>query len=234
MTVSIIIPVYEEAGIVDGLLDHLSGLDAAEIIIVDGGSRDGTWKRLTEARMPRARLLRTDTGRARQLNTGALEARGDVLLFLHADTRLPPGALARIEEALERHPGREWGRFDVRFDAAGPLLKLVAGLMNRRSALTGICTGDQAVFVYRDVFLDVGGFAPVPLMEDIELSARLRRRTHPLRLREPVTTSSRRWREDGAVRTIVSMWRLRWLYWRGVPASVLAARYYPGRRWKRS
>jgi hypothetical protein len=148
------------------------------------------------------------------------------LLFLHADSRLPRRALELVTDGLRRHRACRWGRFDVRFDRAGTLLKLVARAMNLRSAWTSICTGDQAIFVYRDEFLDIGGFAPVALMEDIDLSRRLKRRSPPLRIRAPVTTSSRRWLAQGTLATITWMWWLRWLYWRGVPASALAARYY--------
>jgi len=229
LKLSIVLPVYNEVDIVAGLLEHLDGTGATETIVVDGGSTDGTWERLTAARSPAVHLCRTGPGRALQMNTGALRARGDVLLFLHADTRLPDGALPRLAAELSRRPDRRWGRFDVRFDPGGPLLALVAGSMNRRSAWSGICTGDQAVFVHRSDFLRIGGFAPVALMEDVELSRRLKRLSPPLRMRERVTTSSRRWREHGVARTVGLMWRLRWLYWWGVPPSVLSKHYYPDR-----
>jgi rSAM/selenodomain-associated transferase 2 len=229
MKLSIIVPVYNESGIVPELVRHLAGLKAWENIVIDGGSTDGTWEKLNGIRPASIRLLRSEKGRAAQMTAGALRATGDTLLFLHADTRLPEGAPALIEEALKRAPDRCWGRFDVRFDQAGPTLRLVARAMNTRSAWTGICTGDQAMFIRRDAFLEVGGFAQVALMEDIELSRRLKRRTRPLRIRRPVTTSSRRWRAHGVWTTIVLMWRLRWLYWRGVPVSALTARYNRGR-----
>lgn len=225
--ISIVVPVYNEAGTTDVLLEHLDGLDAGEVIVVDGTSSDGTWERLTEARPPSVRLLRVEPGRARQMNTGALYATGEVLLFLHADTRLPDGALQEVAETLTRRQDRLWGCFDVRFDRAGPLLKLVAWSMNRRSLWSSICTGDQAIFVYRREFLETGGFAPVALMEDVDLARRLKRRSRPLRIHTPVTTSSRRWREHGTGRTIILMWRLRWLYWWGAPTSALSERYYP-------
>lgn len=225
MNVSIIVPVLNEAAVVPELLRHLSGVGAWQTIVVDGGSGDGTWERLNAARPAPDILCRSARGRAAQMNSGARRATGDLLLFLHADTRLPEGAIARITEALRPAPERRWGRFDVRFDHAGPTLKLVAAAMNRRSAWTSVCTGDQAIFVRREDFLDIGGFAALPLMEDIDLSRRLKRCSRPLRIREPVTTSSRRWRENGVWKTIFLMWRLRWLFWRGVPASTLAARY---------
>lgn len=210
---------------IPGLLAHLDGLGDREVVIVDGGSTDGTWEALGELAPASMDLRRSPRGRAHQMNDGALRAGGDVLLFLHADTRLPEGALGAVENALARFPDRQWGRFDVRFDQAGPLLKLVARAMSLRSAWTSICTGDQALFVRRREFLDIGGFAPLALMEDIDLSRRLKRRSRALRLREPVTTSSRRWQTRGVWRTIVLMWWLRWLYWWGVPASRLSERY---------
>lgn len=208
------------------LVERLAALDASEVIIVDGGSSDGTWEYVSDHCPESVKLCRNDAGRARQMNTGALKAAGDVLLFLHADTVLPEGALEHIRAGLEQYPDRRWGRFDVRFDHVGPVLKLVARAMNLRSAWTGLCTGDQALFVRRRDFLAVGGFAPIPLMEDVELSRRLKRVSPPLRLRHRVTTSSRRWHTRGVWRTIVLMWRLRWQYWRGVPAEELAKRYH--------
>lgn len=224
--ISVIVPVHNESDLVPALVFHLRSLGARETIVVDGGSTDGTWERLQQVAVPSLHCLRTDAGRARQMNTGALGAGGDVLLFLHADTRLPPGALARVAEGFNHNPANRWGRFDVRFDRSGPVLKVVALAMNLRSALTSICTGDQAIFVLREEFLELGGFAPIALMEDIEMSRRLRRRSRPLRIREPAITSARRWRAQGVWRTIIWMWWLRWLYWWGVPARALGARYY--------
>lgn len=222
--ISIIVPIYNESDIVPDLIRSLSDF-AAEIIIVDGGSTDGTWQRLNELKTDSMLCLHSDAGRAVQMNYGALRTTGDILLFLHADTRLPPGALSLIEEGLHLQPERQWGRFDVQFDHAGPILRIVARAMNLRSNWTSICTGDQAVFVWRLAFLGIGGFAPIRLMEDVDLSRRLRRRSRPLRIRETVTTSSRRWKSFGVWRTIGLMWKLRWLYWWGVPTSSLTARY---------
>jgi len=226
MRISVIVPVYNEAGDVAGLVARLAALDAWEVIVVDGGSRDGTGEYLARHCPARVTLCRSETGRARQMNEGARRAGGDVLLFLHADTVLPSGALEAIGAGFARDPERRWGRFDVRFDRAGPVLRLVARAMNLRSAWTGICTGDQALFVRRRDFLALGGFAPVPLMEDVELSRRLKQVSPPLRIRRRATTSSRRWRARGVWPTIFLMWRLRWLYWRGVPPEALAKRYY--------
>lgn len=223
---SVIVPVYNEFDLVPELVRHLGTLSALEIIVVDGGSTDGTWERLQELRTPSLICHRAPTGRASQMNSGALRATGDLLLFLHADTRLPRDGLEILAEGLSRSPACRWGRFDVRFDTAGTLQKLVARAMNLRSAWTSICTGDQGIFVYRRDFLDLGGYAPVALMEDVELSRRLKRHSRPLLVRRSLTTSSRRWLSHGVLRTALWMWWLRWLYWWGVPTSVLAARYY--------
>jgi len=226
LRISIIVPVYNEAELVAGLVARLAALDAWQVIVVDGGSNDGSGEYLASHCPAPVMLCRSEAGRARQMNEGALRASGELLLFLHADTVLPEDGLEKVQAGLERHPERRWGRFDARFDHAGPALQLVARAMSLRSAWTGICTGDQALFVYRREFLALGGFAPVPLMEDVELSRRLKRISRPLRVRLPVTTSSRRWLEHGVWSTIFLMWRLRWLYWRGVPARVLATRYH--------
>ena len=221
--VSIVIPVVDEAGTITGCLTALGNCrDAgAELIVVDGGSSDATVERCAGLA---DRVLRAPRGRARQMNAGAQAARGDIVLFLHADTRLPDGALAAVEQALTSGAA-EWGRFDVCIAGRSRLFPLIAGLMNRRSRWSGIATGDQAIFVRRDSFDAVGGFPDQPLMEDIELSRRLRRRSGPACLRPPVITSGRRWERHGVWRTIVLMWRLRLLYWLGAPAERLAKAY---------
>lgn len=221
--IAVIVPVLNEAGTIEGQLAALRGQGFAEILVVDGGSTDVTADLVRAAGGP-VRLIEAARGRAAQMNAGARAARAGVLLFLHADTRLPDNAAARIRVAL--HAGRPWGRFDVRLDGAHPLLRAVEFLMNWRSALTGVCTGDQALFVERAVFESLGGYAAIPIMEDIELTRRLKRIARPARIREPVVTSARRWRQRGVVRTILSMWRLRLLYRLGVPAERLA-RHYP-------
>jgi rSAM/selenodomain-associated transferase 2 len=189
-------------------------------IVVDGGSHDDS---AALAAAQADQVVHSPRGRARQMNAGAARARHDTLLFLHADTRLPAAADAAIAQSLQG--GARWGRFDVRIEGRSAWLPVVAWFMNRRSRLSGIATGDQALFVQRALFQELGGFPEQPLMEDVELSRRLRAQSRPACLRARVVTSGRRWDERGAWRTIVLMWRLRWLYWRGTPAEQLARAY---------
>jgi len=219
---SIVMPVLNEAGHLDATLEALAPLQqhGVELIVVDGGSDDDT---LDKARRYATTVCVSPRGRARQMNTGAAEAHGDVLLFLHADTQLPPDADRLVAQAIAR--GAVWGRFDVTIQGQSALLPVVAALMNIRSRWTGIATGDQALFVQRDVFQHLGGFPDQPLMEDIELSRRLCRLSRPACLRPKVTTSGRRWDTRGAWPTIFLMWRLRWRYWRGESAEELARQY---------
>jgi rSAM/selenodomain-associated transferase 2 len=222
-TFSIVVPVWNEAsGIVD-CLRALAPLRArgVEVVVADGGSTDDTAARAA----PWAdRVLHSPRGRARQMNAGAAAARGGVLLFLHADTQLPPDADRHIQDALAT--GARWGRFDVRISGRPRMLRVVAAAMNLRSRITGIATGDQALFLQRTLFDQVGGFPDQPLMEDIELCSRLRTAHEwPACLHQRVTTSGRRWEQQGTWRTIVLMWRLRWRYWRGEPAAAMAKLY---------
>ncbi len=219
---SIVMPVLDEAAGIAAALAALAPLRAqgVALIVVDGGSRNDTVVRCEGAADA---LLAAPRGRARQMNAGAKAALGPALLFLHADTTLPPAALALVNDALAR---RAWGRFDVTIDGRSRWLPIVATLMNIRSRATGIATGDQAIFMRREAFDAVGGFPDQALMEDVEICKRLRRRFGaPVCLRAKVVTSGRRWDERGAWRTIVLMWRLRWLYWRGVSADRLAVAY---------
>lgn len=222
MKLSLIVPVLNEAVGLPELCAHLLPLQrqGAEVIVVDGGSEDGSAELVEVLGL---RLVRSPRGRALQMNAGTAAASGDVLLFLHADTRLPPAALLRLKASVTQT--HDWGRFDVRIEGRPAMLRLVAWLMNWRSRLTGIATGDQAIFMSRTAFDTVGGFPPQPLMEDIEISKRLRRLGRPICLAEPVVTSGRRWEQRGVWRTIFLMWRLRWDYWRGVPAHQLAEAY---------
>jgi rSAM/selenodomain-associated transferase 2 len=221
---SIIIPALNEAASLARLLPELSAREpAAEVLVVDGGSDDDT--RAVVARLPAVRWLTSPRGRARQMNAGAAAARGDVLLFLHADTMLPAGAGAAVLEAL-RDPHVVGGRFDVRLHSRRPLLALVGLMMNLRSRLSGIATGDQAIFVRRAAFEALHGYADIPLMEDIDLTRRLKRRGRLAALRLRVTTSARKWEREGVVRTIVLMWTLRLLYALGVGPARLHRWYY--------
>lgn len=222
MKISVVVPMLNERLALPELLEHLLALkrQGVEIVLVDGESQDGS---ATFARALGFPVLDSIRGRARQMNAGAQAAAGDVLLFLHADTRLPTQGITQVQEALAR--GSTWGRFDVRIDGNSPWLRLIALLMNLRSRWSGIATGDQAIFVMRTAFDAEGGFPDQPLMEDIELSKRLKRVGKPACLRGPVVTSGRRWESRGIWRTILLMWRLRWAYWLGASAETLVERY---------
>ncbi|MDQ2962141.1 MAG: TIGR04283 family arsenosugar biosynthesis glycosyltransferase [Pseudomonadota bacterium] len=220
---TIIVPALNEGNIIVELLASLAPLRAhgVEVIVVDGGSTDGT----AEAAGSGAdQVIVAPRGRARQMNAGAAVARAPVMLFLHADTLLPADADQLILNGLGA-AGLEWGRFDVRMDGVSRWLRLVASSMNLRSRITGIATGDQAIFVTRRTFDAVGGFPDQALMEDVELSSRLKRRGPPLCLRPPVVTSGRRWSARGVVRTIMLMWWIRLLYFLGVAPERLARLY---------
>jgi rSAM/selenodomain-associated transferase 2 len=222
-TISVIVPILDELAVLPRLMEHLAELrqQGCEVLLVDGGSSDGS---VEMARAGGFSVLERQPGRGRQMNAGASAASGDILLFLHADTRLPEGAIFRVRCALES--GRSvWGRFDVRIDGRSSILAVVAAMMNGRSRLTGIATGDHAMFVRRDVFVTIGGFPEQPLMEDIEISRRLRRHSWPIRIASRVVTSGRRWEQCGVWQTILLMWWLRFAYWCGASATALARRY---------
>lgn len=223
MKLSIVVPMLNEAAMLLALLDHLLPLarQGAEVILVDGGSQDGSAQR---ARCAGFEVLEAPRGRARQMNAGASRATGDALLFLHADTRLPAGAGLLIAQALAN--GRTvWGRFDVTIEGQSRWFPVIARFMNLRSRLTGIATGDQAIFVTRQAFARVGGYPEQALMEDIELSARLKRLSRPACLRAQVVTSGRRWEARGVWRTVLMMWWLRWRYFLGASPETLARAY---------
>ncbi|MEZ5540618.1 MAG: TIGR04283 family arsenosugar biosynthesis glycosyltransferase [Pseudomonadota bacterium] len=221
--ISVVVPALNEAGVLVRTLQSLQPLRRRghEIIVVDGGSSDGT---ACEAATLADRVLHAQRGRAWQLHTGACAARGAILWFLHADTEPPPGADRLIQARLATGQG-DWGWFDVRLTGSRWLLRCVAWLMNRRARLSGIATGDQGMFVRRAAYDRAGGFPPIPLMEDIALSRRLRRLGRPLPIAVRLTSSSRRWEKHGIVRTILTMWGLRLAYFLGVKPQVLA-RYY--------
>lgn len=228
-TLSIVMPVLNEAAGVEAALQALAPLLArgTQVIVVDGGSADDTLVLAAQHACdatPGLRVLSAPRGRARQMNFGAQQASGQVLLFLHADTFLPPDADRLIAQALASG-AQVWGRFDVRIAGRHWLLPVIALFMNTRSRWSGIATGDQALFMTRAAFDAVGGFTDQPLMEDIDLSARLLKLSRPACLRAPVLTSGRRWETGGVWRTMVLMWRLRLAYWRGVAPEQLAALY---------
>jgi rSAM/selenodomain-associated transferase 2 len=215
---SIVVPALNEADGIGRCLEALASLRARghEVIVVDGGSEDRT-REIAAALADR--VLVAPRGRARQMNAGAAAAVGEALVFLHADTRLPPDADRAIAHALET---RSWGRFDVRIESVHPLLRVVACAMNLRSRLTGIATGDQAIFVRRAEFT---GFPEIALMEDIAFSKAMKRRSPPACLRERATTAGRRWERGGVLRTVILMWRLRLAYFLGASPDELARRY---------
>ena len=225
MRVSIVIPTLDERNHIGLLLSDLEPLRQTghEVIIADGASTDGT-RTLAGARADR--VILAPQGRASQMNAGAGTATGDVLWFLHADSRVLPRAQSQLLDACRA--GAIWGRFDVRLAGHRPLLRLVERMMNWRSRLTGIATGDQGIFVTRAAFEAVGGFPPIPLMEDVALSKALRRQARPVCLSGPILTSSRRWEENGILSTILLMWRLRLAYALGADPRRLADLY--GRR----
>jgi rSAM/selenodomain-associated transferase 2 len=220
---SIIMPALNEGGSIAAALDALADLRAlgTELIVVDGGSRDAT---VEQAQLHADQVILAPRGRALQMNAGAEKASGDVLLFLHADTRLPAEADRVVLNGLDRSR-RAWGRFDVKIDGRSPLLPVVAWLMGLRSRLTGIATGDQAIFVRREAFQAVGGFPAIALMEDIAMCKRLKRLGRPLCLRACVTTSGRRWEKNGVLSTILLMWHLRFAYFFGADPKKLARQY---------
>ena len=231
MRLAVIVPMLNEERAIVDTLARLAPLRArgAVVVAVDGGSTDRTVER---ARAAADHVLVAPRGRALQMNAGARHALADpavdTLLFLHADTRLPDDADREIRAACA---GRTtaWGRFDARIEGASPALALVAAMMNLRSRVTGVCTGDQCLFATRALFDTLGGYAELPLMEDIEFSRRARRVARPVALRARVTTSGRRWERNGVVRTVLLMWRLRLAYFLGADPARLAAAYRDAR-----
>ena len=229
MRLSIVVPVLNEADGVAFFLESLQPLRHAghEVIVADGGSNDDT---ALQASPLVDHLIRAPRGRAMQMNAGAAAANGDVILFLHADSRWPENAAAAIAAGMQLS-ARRWGRFDIQLSGDRFLFRVVEWFMNTRSRLTGIATGDQAMFVGRSLFESIGGFPAIPLMEDVALSALLKAVERPICLDANVQSSSRRWELQGAWHTIWLMWRLRYAYWRGADPAALARIYYPNRNY---
>ena len=235
LTISVIIPTLNEEQALPETLRHTLTLGFEEILVVDGGSQDRTMAHATRLQSqrgqsgagssaPRLVLLPSEAGRATQMNYGAAVCTGDILLFLHADTHLPANASILIRNALS-HRHLVGGRFDVQFERDHGIRWLISRLMNLRSRWSGIATGDQAIFVRRSAFESLGGFADVPLMEDIDFSRRLKHLGALVSIRTKLTTSFRRWEACGPLRTIFMMWGLRFLYWMGVPPDTLNRHY---------
>ena len=225
---TVVMPVLNEAARIKAALDALAPLISrgAQVVVADGGSTDATVAMAAAManQHPQITVTHTPSGRALQMNAGAQLATGTVLLFLHADTTLPPDADALVKAALASGQ-HVWGRFDVRIEGQSKWLHVVAAMMNARSRLTSIATGDQALFMTRSVFVEMQGYAVQPLMEDIELTRRLRQLSKPACLKARVVTSGRRWDTRGVWRTIMLMWRLRFAYWCGTPPERLAQLY---------
>ncbi len=220
-TISVVVPAIDEAEEIEAALTSVGSDPSVDSIVVDGGSRDDTAER---ARACGARVLTGPRGRALQMNRGAQDATGSILLFLHADTRLPRGWPDEVRRAIRA--GAVGGRFDVVLRGRHPLLRVVAAGMNLRSRLSGISTGDQAIFVRREVFERMGGFEPIALMEDVALTRRLKREGRLAPLRVKVDTSGRRWEAHGPIRTILLMYALRLAYAVGVPPDRIARWYH--------
>ena len=221
MLVSIIIPTLNEEGSINRLLQQLQMYrqQGHEVIIVDGGSKENTCsisKKLSD------KLIESNPGRAAQMNAGAEEASNNILWFLHADTFLPENAIEPIQKILIHY---DWGRFNIKLSGSNSLFRIIEKMINLRSCFVGIATGDQGIFVKRETFKRVNGYSILPLMEDVDLSKKLKIISKPACLKERLITSSRRWERNGILSTVFLMWRLRFLFWIGVSADKLAVQY---------
>ena len=220
---SIIVPMLNERKGLQTFLASLQSLrqSGVELIIVDGGSHDGTCEALhLEYASMTDKVLSSARGRAHQMNSGAHASQGEVLLFLHADTVLPPDTLHLLDMA-DLAGTQGWGCFNVRLNGRHPAFRVIEWFMSNRSRITGIATGDQAIVISRSLFDSLGGYSALPLMEDIDLCRRLRHVKSPKRITGTVVTSSRRWEVNGIVKTVLLMWWLRLAYFMGVPAERL-------------
>jgi len=228
-TVSLVVPLLNEMALLPTLTAHLDSVGADQTVLVDGGSTDGSVEWLREHWQGGASdrcLLQAPAGRAIQMNVGAGQCHGDMILFLHADTRLPDGVRSEIITARNRQ--RLWGRFDLRFPpkASGAwLMRMIALFINLRSRLSGIATGDQAMFVDRQLFELTNGFPAIALMEDVAMSKRLKKYCMPHCSRLKVETSARRWEQNGVIKTVLMMWLLRFAYFIGISTDSLSRVY---------
>ena len=223
MRISFVIPVLNEEKMIKDSLRNLQWLRKLghEIIIVDGGSRDAT---VASAKLLACRVMSSAPGRSAQMNEGAKKSIGDVVCFLHIDSVFPRDGVKAMAEYLEGI-SEAWGRFDVQLSGRHVFFRIIERMMNFRSRLTGVATGDQAIFMTRQLFEKVNGYSLIPLMEDIEISSRLKRYHQPICLRQHVITSSRRWEVGGIYKTVWLMWRLRFAYWLGSDPKRLAQLY---------
>lgn len=220
--ISIIIPVLNEALNLSRISSFLQSIQhqGHEVIIVDGGSADNT---LLMANEVTDKVIVSKAGRALQMNCGANIASGDVLLFLHADTFLPENTIQIISQVFQKK--HYWGRFDMRLSSSKIIFRVIEKLINLRSCLTSIATGDQAIFVDKKLFHEIGGFAEIALMEDVEISRRLKKIAKPICIKQKVVSSSRRWESNGIVATVFLMWKLRLYYFFGVSPEKLHQLY---------
>lgn len=227
-SIAIIILTFNEEDALPQTLLHLRQQQFNEVIVVDGNSQDQTVSvaksHISGLAQQEAHVILADRGRARQMNAGAAEVQSDILLFLHADTLLPLNSRTEIERVME-NPHCVGGRFDLQFGHDRGWAWMISRLMNLRSRWSGIATGDQAIFVRREIFEHMGGYADIPLMEDLEFTKRLKHLGEVASLRTKVTTSFRRWEQRGALQTILHMWTLRFLYWVGLSPQTLRQFY---------
>ena len=223
-SVSVIIPVLNEGKVLPIALKSLHGLSVDEVFFVDGGSTDETRQLIEQAGYP---CLESEPGRAKQMNRGAKEAISDILLFLHVDTIITSSNISNIKKTYNN--GYCAGRFDISFGDCDVSYKFLSAFINLRSRLSKISTGDQAIFINRTTFLAIGGYPDIPLMEDVAISKRLRKHCKLAALKDKVVTSNRRWRQNGFIRTILLMWKLRFLYWLGVTPEKLKLKYQDSR-----